>query len=98
MREMDVPIDLIKAVNAEKEEKKKEIAELESQIEAGFQTHVQVLTTLVEGENLSEKEAAARIVVYLKEMAEKLQKAKAHEGPATKKLCALAGWPDLEKE
>tara|TARA_R100001129_G_scaffold180005_1_gene157523 strand:+ start:60 stop:362 length:303 start_codon:yes stop_codon:yes gene_type:complete len=93
MTEVYVPMALIDAVRAEKKSKQERIDKLDSECKKGFDSHVSILTTLVESKMITEKEAADRMVAFLKEQAELIQKAKNEVGPAVAKLTELVGRP-----
>ena len=93
MTEVYVPIALIDAVRAEKKAKQERIDKLNAECKRGFDSHVSILTTLVESKMITEKEAADRMVALLKEQAELIQKAKNEVGPAVAKLTELVGRP-----
>lgn len=91
MTEVYVPMALIDAVRAEKKSKQERIDKLHSECKRGFDSHVSILTTLVESKMITEKEAADRMVALLKEHVELMQKAKNEVGPAVAKLTELVG-------
>jgi hypothetical protein len=91
--EVYVPMALIDAVRAEKKAKQERIDKLNAECKRGFDSHVSILTTLVESKTITETEATDRFVAFIREQTELMQKAKNEVGPAVAKLTELVGRP-----
>ena len=91
MTEVDVPLALIDAVRSEKKAKQERIDKLDAECKRGFDSHVSILTTLVESKTITQTEAKDRFVAFIREQTELMQKAKNEVGPAVAKLTELVG-------
>ncbi len=67
MTEVDVPLALIDAVRAEKKAKQERIDKLNAECKRGLDSHVSILTTLVESKTITETEAKDRFVAFIRE-------------------------------
>ena len=89
--EVYVPMALIDAVRVEKKAKQERIVKLNAECKRAFQSHVSILTTLVESKTITETEAKDSFVAFIREQTELMQKAKNEVGPAVAKLTELVG-------
>lgn len=86
MTEVDVPMDLIDAVRAEKKAKQERIDKLGAELKKDFDNYVLTLIALQATNTITETEATDRFVAFIREQTELMQKAKNEVGPAVAKL------------
>ena len=86
MTEVDVPMDLIDAVRAERMAKQERIDKLGAELKKDFDNYVLTLIALQATNTITETEATDRFVAFIREQTKLMQKAKNEVGPAVAKL------------